>query len=200
MTDNCSGIQKVETFVVSTSNAIISEVTSSHVDINCFGQNTGALEVTLTGNNPLFTINSGPPQSNSLFNNLQAGNYDVFGINDEGCSDNIIITITEPSLLGLQIDNVVTFFATPLTGFIEITPTGGTPNYQVQWTDDNNNIFNSEDLYNIDDGEFNVLIADDNGYTFNDIIEIVQLNTIASSFLVNDPSCYQSTDGSINSK
>ena len=59
MTDNCSGIQKVETFVVSTSNAAITEVTSSHVDVDCFGQNTGALEVSLSGNNPMFSINSG---------------------------------------------------------------------------------------------------------------------------------------------
>ena len=199
MTDNCSGIQKVETFVVSTSNAAITEVTSSHVDVDCFGQNTGALEVSLSGNNPMFSINSGALQSNSLFNNLQAGNYDVFGINDEGCSDNIIITITEPSLLGLQVDNVGDVLCnTSLTGFIEITPTGGTPNYQVQWTDENNNTFNSEDLYNINDGEFDVLITDDNGCTFNDLIIVEQLNTIASSFLINDPSCYQSTDGSIN--
>lgn len=199
MTDNCSGIQKVETFVVSTSNAVITEVTSSHVDVDCFGQNTGALEVSLSGNNPMFSINSGALQSNSLFNNLQAGNYDVFGINDEGCSDNIIITITEPSLLGLQVDNVGDVLCnTSLTGFIEITPTGGTPNYQVQWTDENNNTFNSEDLYNINDGEFDVLITDDNGCTFNDLIIVEQLNTIASSFLINDPSCYQSTDGSIN--
>ena len=147
----------------------------------------------------MFSINSGALQSNSLFNNLQAGNYDVFGINDEGCSDNIIITITEPSLLGLQVDNVGDVLCnTSLTGFIEITPTGGTPNYQVQWTDENNNTFNSEDLYNINDGEFDVLITDDNGCTFNDLIIVEQLNTIASSFLINDPSCYQSTDGSIN--
>ena len=199
MTDNCSGIQKVETFVVSTSNAAITEVASSHVDVDCFGQNTGALEVSLSGNNPMFSINSGALQSNSLFNNLQAGNYDVFGINDEGCSDNIIITITEPSLLGLQVDNVGDVLCnTSLTGFIEITPIGGTPSYQVQWTDENNNTFNSEDLYNINDGEFDVLITDDNGCTFNDLIIVEQLNTIASSFLINDPSCYQSTDGSIN--
>ena len=199
MTDNCSGIQKVETFVVSTSNAAITEVTSSHVDVDCFGQNTGALEVSLSGNNPMFSINSGALQSNSIFNNLQAGNYDVFGINDEGCSDNIIITITEPSLLGLQVDNVGDVLCnTSLTGFIEITPIGGTPSYQVQWTDENNNTFNTEDLYNINDGEFDVLITDDNGCTFNDLIIVEQLNTIASSFLINDPSCYQSTDGSIN--
>ena len=199
MTDNCSGIQKVETFVVSTSNATINEVTSSHVDVDCFGQNSGALEVSLSGNNPMFSINSGPLQSNSLFNNLQAGNYDVFGINDEGCSDNIIISVTEPSLLGLQVDNVGDVLCnTSATGFIEITPIGGTPNYQVLWTDENNNTFNSEDLYNINEGEFDVLITDDNGCTFNDLIIVEQLNTIASSFLINDPSCYQSADGSVN--
>ena len=199
MTDNCSGIQKVETFVVSISNATITEVTSSHVDVDCFGQNSGAFEVSLSGNNPMFSVNSGVLQSNSLFNNLQAGNYDIFGINDEGCSDNIIISITEPSLLGLQVDNVGDVLCnTSTTGFIEITPTGGTPNYQVLWTDENNNTFNSEDLYNIDEGEFDVLITDDNGCTFNDLIIVEQLNTIASSFLINNPSCYQSTDGSIN--
>ena len=33
----------------------------------------------------------------------------------------------------------------------------------------------------------NVLITDDNGCTFNDLIIVEQLNTIASSFLINDP-------------
>ena len=199
MTDNCSGIQKVETFVISMSNATITEVTSSHIDVGCFGQNTGVLEVSLTGNNPLFSINSGPPQSSGNFNNLNAGSYNVTGVNDQGCSDNIMITINEPSILGVQIDNVGDVLCnTSLTGFIEITPTGGTPNYQVQWTDENNNIINSEDLYNIDDGEFDLLITDNNGCTFNDLIEVEQLNTISSSFLINNPSCYQLSDGSIN--
>ena len=42
-------------------------------------------------------------------------------------------------MLGLQIDNVGDVLCnTSLTGFIEITPIGGTPGYQVQWTDENN--------------------------------------------------------------
>ena len=49
MTDDCSGIQKVESFDVVVDNSTITEITSSHVDVNCFGEANGALEVSFSG-------------------------------------------------------------------------------------------------------------------------------------------------------
>ena len=53
----------------------------------------------------MFSINSGAYKA-IVFLTIFKQEYIIFGINDEGCSDNIIIIITEPSLLGLQVDNV----------------------------------------------------------------------------------------------
>ena len=199
MTDDCSGIQKVESFDVVVDNSTITEITSSHVDVNCFGEANGSLEVSFSGTNPVFSINGNTPQSVGIFNNLVADNYILSATNDEGCADNTVITITEPNELDIQIDLVGNVQCnTSQTGFIEITPIGGTPIYQVEWTDENNNIFITEDLYNIDDGEFDVSIIDNNGCTFNDIIDVVQLNTITSTFISANPSCYELEDGSIN--
>ena len=198
MTDDCSGIQKVESFDVVVDNSTITEITSSHVDVNCFGEANGALEVSFSGTNPVFSINGNTPQSGGIFNNLVADNYILSATNDEGCADNTVITISEPNELDIPSILLEMYNTTSQTGFIEITPIGGTPIYQVEWTDENNNIFITEDLYNDDDGEFDVSIIDNNGCTFNDIIEVVQLYTITSTFITANPSCYELEDGSIN--
>lgn len=199
ITDDCSGIQKVESFDVNVDNSTLTEIASSHEDVNCFGEENGALEVSFSGTNPLFSINGNTPQSSGIFNNLNADSYTLSAINDEGCTDNLVVTITEPNELDIQIDLVGDVQCnTSQTGFIEITPTGGTPFYQVEWTDENNNVFITEDLYSIDDGEFDVVITDDNGCTYSDMIEVNQLNTITSTLTASNPSCYEVENGSIN--
>lgn len=199
MTDNCSGIQKIETFTVFVDSAIISETISSHIDVACFGEANGQLEVTLNGTNPLFSIDGNPTQSNGLFSALTASSYELIGFNDEGCSDTININIIEPNDLNVQIDAIGDVPCnTSSTGFIEITPIGGTPPYQVVWTDEDNIDYVSEDIYNISEGEYDLTITDNNGCVFVDMVTVVQLNNISSTLLATNPSCYQANDGSIN--
>ncbi|PLX08339.1 MAG: hypothetical protein C0596_07355, partial [Marinilabiliales bacterium] len=71
------------------------------MDVDCFGNTNGELEVTATdGTAPyLYSLDGGAQQASGLFTGLAAGTYLLEVEDNNGCTDNINITITEPNEL-----------------------------------------------------------------------------------------------------
>ncbi len=119
--------------------------------VSCFNGTDGTILVSLdtsADDNPpytyeLFPFGGGPsiagPQSNPLFENLSAGNYEVVATSDKGCSGTSTqITITEPAA-ALNVTNSQTAYGCNASNadvfpVITLTITGGTPDYDVSYS------------------------------------------------------------------
>ena len=201
LVNTCSGSSFSRTFNVQVLAPFISEVPSSHIDVSCYGQETGQLEVEFVNSigSVQYEIDFGTPQSNGLFNNLGANTYNLLATDQNGCSDNIDIVISENPELILQIDNTQGVECnTTSTGFIETTPIGGIANYTLNWTDNNGNTYNDEDLFNINDGIYSYILTDNLNCQSSGQITIEQLNNIDIDIISQqDVICYQGFSGQI---
>ena len=80
----------------------VSEVSASHVDVDCNGNSTGELEVSVTGGTPAYqySIDGGANwQASATFTGLSANTYTITVEDNNGCQETISITITEPDAL-----------------------------------------------------------------------------------------------------
>lgn len=79
-------------------------------------------------------------------------------------------------------------------GAIDITVTGGTPNYNYNW----DNGATSEDISSIGAGTYTIVVTDDNGCTDSVEIVLTEPDAVSASGTVNDVSCFGANDGSID--
>ena len=171
----------LDSLAVAVSDANGPTISYSTVDVLCFGDLTGEINLTVSGNG-LFTYSwTGPPSftdpGTEDLTNLEAGTYSVTVTDINGCIATENITINSPAL-GLSVNSSISNLScyNDSTGSIDILISGGTPNYTTSWIGPNGFTSNLEDLVNLDTGEYTVTIVDLNG---------CQLN--GSSFTVNQP-------------
>ncbi|WP_197463454.1 Ig-like domain-containing protein, partial [Cochleicola gelatinilyticus] len=130
-------------------------------NINCFGENTGSLDLTVTGGTQPYSFAWSPNgETTEDLTNLVAGTYSVLITDANGCTTTASAEVLQPSS-GLEIDYTVTDVLCngELTGAIDITVTGGTPSYSYSW----NNGETTEDLTDIAAGSYTVMVTDSNG-------------------------------------
>ncbi|MCB2222201.1 MAG: SprB repeat-containing protein, partial [Bacteroidetes bacterium] len=114
-------------------------------DVLCFGDATGAIDLTVTGGTPPYTYawttSDGeiPPgqEDDQDLSGLIAGTYTVTVTDDNGCEDIASITLTQPDILLCSIDPFP--YDNPLCGanennYLNATVTGGTGMYTYAWT------------------------------------------------------------------
>ncbi len=103
------------------------------MDVSCFGGNDGTATVSTTGGTPPVTVNWSNGQSGPTAINLTAGTYTATAMDALGVTANIMVTISQPSQLFL---NIVS--ESPLTctssASITVDGQGGTPGYSYLWS------------------------------------------------------------------
>jgi gliding motility-associated-like protein len=122
------------------SNVILIEVSNLKIEaktinVSCFGGNNGKIELKITGAFGKYQVlwENGTTQ-NSL-SNLSKGNYKVKVIDDLGCQDSLLISISEPQKLeGNLISEEATCNTELNDGKISIEIKGGTQPYRTIWT------------------------------------------------------------------
>ncbi len=126
------------------------------------GNSNGNISVSASGGTPplIYSIDGGTTtQPGSFFNNLPAGTYNILVTDDNGCTANDVVTLTD--LLGATIDNVATVDPTcgNADGTVTITASGGTAplSYSIDGgvTTQPGNIFSG-----LPAGTYNVAVVD----------------------------------------
>ncbi len=144
-------------------------VNTSQANVSCFNGNDGSLNLTIVGGTGTYTIEWTDNDTITTANRsgLTPGEYFYTVTDANGCSNNGSVVITQPGALAITIDS----FTDPTTvggndGAINVTVTGGTSTYTYSWTDESNNeIATTEDITDLVDGNYTLLVTDAKGCT-----------------------------------
>jgi hypothetical protein len=122
-------------------------VNATSVDVACYGDSTGSIDLTVTGGTAPFSFswNSGAFTTEDLIN-IPSGSYSGVLTDANGCQDSGTVVISQPAAalsVSVVITNPTTCSGT--NGTIDATISGGTPAYTYVWsngpvTEDNNNV------------------------------------------------------------
>ena len=133
--------------------------------VSCYGLNDGICEILVTngGTAPyLYSDDGGLTYQNSnTFYSLSPGNHTFTVLDNNSCSNDISITITQPLELGVDV------IFTNLQCFNDCNATAtaivdnGTQPYSYEWTDPNQQL--NQTAINLCAGSYNVIVTDDNG-------------------------------------
>ncbi len=166
-------------------------------EISCFGANDGSLEVNYSGGSPGYEVawrnEDGNLLSDSSFvGNLGPGIYEVAVTDTNSCVLIFTYEITEPDLLFLTSDTTGSF-CEAMDGAIDITVSGGIPSYLYSWSTGDI----TEDISNINSGDYIIEVTDTNGCILNDTIFVPGTPGIQIISSQAEPRCYQENTGSI---
>ena len=155
------------------------------VDIDCFNNNTGMLEVLATGGRPAYqySLNGGTLQPDSLFVGLFAGAYLVTVVDDSLCADTTTFLLTQPDPISLVLDTLihVRCFGEN-NGTIAISAAGGAPPYLFSA---NGGPQQSDSVFNgLNPGTYDVTVTDDSACVF-----------VVSDLVVNEPAVLEAFYG-----
>ncbi len=141
--------------------------TPTIVDVLCFGNATGSIQVTVAGGNGGYLydwrdIGNVQISTTDAISNVAEGDYTLNVTDALGCTHSETYTISEFSEI---------FFnglITPITcigandGAIDINPTGGTPGYSYSWTGPNGFTSTNQNISNLEVGSYTVTLTDQN--------------------------------------
>lgn len=169
-------------------------INNTVTDVSCSGAGDGAIDITVLGGTSPYSFS----WSNTVFTednpNLIAGTYDVTVYDAFQCSATASYTIAEPDPLA------ITSIATDVQcngaadGSIDVTVSGGTVPYTYLWSTTDV----TEDLNNLDVGQYDVTVTDGNQCTTTATYIITEPTLLTVTATVIDASCGGLADGSID--
>jgi gliding motility-associated-like protein len=170
-------------------------LTSDVTDADCFGNATGAIDLTVSnGIEPItYVWNTGATDQDLA--GIAAGTYSVLVTDSNGCSNSLSATVDQPALLAasIQVTNVGCLGGN--NGSANLTVAGGTSPYSFLW----NGGQTTEDLNNLVPGSYTVTVTDLNGCEITSDCQVTQPATALGGTIVaqSDVTIYGGSDGSI---
>ncbi len=179
--------------------AALQAAVSTTADVSCFSEANGGLTVLAQGGTPPYEytwynkdITLGA-KSTSI-DNLASGFYSVEVLDSKGCRIVIDRVVNQP-LAPLQASMIPTHVTCSGNndGAIDLIVEGGTPPYRYLWS----NGATAEDVSNLAEGAYEVLVTDDNDCTVGTKTLVITPREIVPSLIISDVSCQDQEDASI---
>ena len=133
--------------------------------LTCANQCNGSASLSLSGGSGPFNIQWSNGQTGPIVTNLCAGNYTYVLSDFFGCVQTGSVTVSQPPVLQLSVDQVLNDQGNSGIGNIQISVTGGVSPYTFSWTRNGQFFASSEDLGNLFQGQYIGIITDANGCT-----------------------------------
>jgi hypothetical protein len=166
--------------------------TAAVTDVLCFGDQTGAVNVNVTGGTAPLTFTWSNNATTEDISGLASGSYTLTVTDNNSCSFVVNATIQQPTAAGGSFTN------TPITCYGDndgvITPgfTGGTLPYSFNWSP------NVADLNAVSAGTYNVTVTDANGCVVaTDQLVFSQPDSITITLTPTDASSSTASDGAV---
>ena len=190
VSDNNSCTDTVNNVIVNNTNGPnIDSVTVQNV--TCPGNNDGALTIYATGNNLVYSIDSGATYSSqNTYSGLSGGTYYIFVSDGGGCVATSTVQVIEPD--PITINPTVTDVTCNGTcdGSISVTVSGGTSPYSYSWNNGNT----SSQISQLCAGQYMLTVTDANNCTAYDTITLTAPPALDVTYDVTEGNCYE--DGS----
>lgn len=175
--------------------------TSVSTDVNCFGENTGGVQLTVTGGTTSYSYqwsNSGAvilSQTTPTISNLVADTYTVKITDKNGCTLMRTAVVQQPAA---AISNTAAITDVNCYGMsqgaIDLSVQGGTTSYTYQWS----NGATTEDLLNVASGTYTVTITDANNCVNTGTYTVHQpAAPLVASLIPTPVKCKDGSDGKI---
>jgi gliding motility-associated-like protein len=169
-------------------------VNSTGWSISCFGNQDGQAFAQAWGGTSPYQFLWSTGSTAEYLVNLSAMVYSLTITDANGCMVADSVLVNEPEMLvAYQVIQHVACF-NDSTGFIDLTPSGGTPPYVFIWSDG----FSGEDLSGVPAGLYSVTLTDVNDCMVSSTAEVLEPGSqLIMSLSHIDVSCYATNSGSI---
>ena len=159
----------------------------------CNGNNTGFIELKVTGGTAPYQYNWNTGSTEEDLNNLSAGSYAVTVTDANGCTitDAMVIEEAQPIQASVSVDDVLC--NGDATGAILVNPTSGLPPYEYNWS----NGASSRDLTDVPAGTYTLIITDASRCQNEFTATINEPEILAGDLAIEDISCAGGQDGRI---
>ena len=193
VTDNHGCVDSIETTVTQPTDSMT--ITFTTVDILCFGDSTGSIDVSISGGNAPYTFSWDSGQTTEDIANLPSGTYTITVTDNNNCSQDMEITVTQPAMpLTLSETHQNALCMGGIQGSIDVTVIGGTPGYSYQW----NNSATTQDISNLNAGYYHVTVTDTNGCMDTISATITDPDAVTLTETHTHVSCFGGSDGAID--
>ncbi|HEY1062014.1 MAG TPA: SprB repeat-containing protein, partial [Daejeonella sp.] len=189
------GCSATETILITQPLAALT-LTTTQTNINCFGESTGAINLTVSGGTAPYSYSWSSGQTTEDISSLAAGSYTITVTDSKGCTATETILITQP-LAALTLSSTQTNINCfgESTGAINLTVSGGTAPYSYNWSSGQS----TEDLSSLTAGSYTVTVTDSKGCTATETIQITQpLAALTLSSTQTNINCFGESTGAIN--
>jgi hypothetical protein len=168
------------------------DASASATDVNCFGDESGEIEVTATGGTGAYSysVNGGALTSTNTISNLAAGEYEVTVYDANQCTAVVNnVTVSQPAS-AVTINGLA---ANPIDedagGSSPYTVTGGTSPYTYSWSGPGGFTSTNQDLTGLtsaaDAGNYVLTVTDGNGCIATQTITVTGLNELNREYNIS---------------
>jgi hypothetical protein len=134
-------------------------LTGTKTDVLCFGDNTGAIDITATGGTGSYTYVWDNGKTDEDLTGLTAGTYEVTVTDANGCQATETVTITQPSAsLSISENHTNVKCYGSASGSINISVSGGKAPYVYSWS----NGAITQNLSALEAGDYTLTVKDAN--------------------------------------
>lgn len=147
-------------------------------NVSCYGANNGTASVSVSGGTGNYTYNwnTVPSQTTSTINGLDDGSYSVVITDQNNCSTNASVVITEPTPINITVQGSGMICPGQVLP-ISVNATGGNGNYTYHWSNSPINS-NTQNVSPAVATTYTVYVTDNNGCTSTTLPIDVTINDI----------------------
>jgi len=196
LVENIYGCQALAEAAIHEPSAELALLSETIVDVDCNGNNTGDIDLQMTGGTSGYAYTWTPNVSTAnQASNLTTGSYQVDVLDANGCPYSNTFVVSEPTALTAYVDVVNVNCNGGVDGSAQVFASGGSYPYTYLWS----NGAITEIVPALIAGNYTVTVTDAKGCTFPVNITVTEPNLpIALSSVVTDVSCFGGSDGAID--
>ncbi|MCF8370647.1 MAG: T9SS type A sorting domain-containing protein [Bacteroidales bacterium] len=163
-------------------------------DVDCFGNNTGFANVTVSGGMSPYSFLWSNGATTAAISNLYAGIYTVSVTDAAGCLKTATAIITQPLPISVAIATTDVSCYGYADGSAIATVTGGIPPYIYEW----DGIPGGSSITGLPAGVHTFKVTDANGCPYTTTFDILEPAQLVLNLVGTNPSVAGASDGSVN--
>lgn len=179
----------VETYTVTQPDSIV--FASTVTDVACYGDSTGAVNLTVTGGTTAYTFAWSNGDATEDLTNVPAGTYDLTLTDNNSCTATYSVTVGQPDSINAQSAVTDVTCNGGSNGAISLSVTGGVSPYTYAWS----NGSTSTVLNGLVADTYTVSVTDANGCVTTADITVDEPDALVADATPVDVACYGASTG-----